>query len=150
MTAFQTAHHALINWAQEDPDRDFLHQPVDGIVRTYTWGESADAAKRMATALLDVGLEPGDTVGILAKNCAEWFLADMAIAMAGLISVPIYPTAGPKTIAHVIEHSEAKAVFVGKLRNSAGWGPKISLPFCPWGKRWKFMNRSARTKQENG
>ncbi len=115
MTEFQTAHHALINWAQKDPDRDFLHQPVDGIVRTYTWGESADATRKMASALLDLGLEPGDTVAILAKNCAEWFLADMAIAMAGLISVPIYPTAGPETISHVIEHSEAKAVFVGKL-----------------------------------
>ena len=42
-------------------------------------------------------------------------LADLAIAMAGLISVPIYPTANAETVAYVLEHSEAKLVFVGKL-----------------------------------
>jgi long-subunit acyl-CoA synthetase (AMP-forming) len=136
MTEFQTAHHALVEWAQKQPDRVFLNQPVDGIVRTYTWGESADAARRMASALQDLGLKPGDKVAILAKNSAEWFLADIAIAMAGLISVPIYPTAGPETIAHVMQHSEAKAVFVGKLDDPdsvataiAADIPRIAFPY---------------------
>ncbi len=136
MAEFLTAHHALINWAQKKPDRVFLNQPVDGIVRTYTWGESQDAARRIASALLSLGLKPGDKVAILAKNSAEWFLADIAIAMAGLISVPIYPTAGPETIAHVMEHSEAKAVFVGKLDDAdsaataiAADIPKIAFPY---------------------
>ncbi len=136
MDEFRTAHHALLDRARTDPDRVFLHQPVDGVVRTYTWGESADAARRMASALLGLGLQPEDKVAILAKNCAEWFLADIAIAMAGLVSVPIYPTAGPKTIAHVMDHSEASAVFVGKLDNPdaaatgiAGDVPKIAFPY---------------------
>jgi long-subunit acyl-CoA synthetase (AMP-forming) len=136
MTEFQTAHRALVEWAQKQPDRVFLNQPVDGIVRTYTWGESADAARRMASALQDLGLKPGDKVAILAKNSAEWFLADIAIAMAGLISVPIYPTAGPETIAHVMQHSEAKAVFVGKLDDPdsvataiAADIPRIAFPY---------------------
>ena len=47
----------------------------------------------MASALLGLGLNPGDKVAILSKNCAEWMLADVAISMAGLVSVPIYPTA---------------------------------------------------------
>ena len=115
MTNLLTAHQALVDWAEKKPDRVFLHQPVDGIVRTLTWGESADASRRMASALLGLGLRPADKVAILAKNSAEWFLADIAISMAGLISVPIYPTAGPGTISHVLQHSEAKAVFVGKL-----------------------------------
>lgn len=115
MTEFRTAHHALLDWARQDPDRAFLHQPVAGEVRTFTWGESEDQARRIATALLDLGLKRGDRVAILAKNSAEWFLADIAIAMAGLISVPIYPTAGPETIGHVLEHSEARALFAGKL-----------------------------------
>ena len=136
MTEFITAHQALIDWAEKKPDRVFLNQPVDGTVRTLTWGESADASRRMASALLGLGLSPGDKVAILAKNSAEWFLADIAIAMAGLISVPIYPTAGPDTIGHVVQHSEARTVFVGKLDDPEAAAtaiaadiPRISFPY---------------------
>jgi len=115
MNEFQTAHHAMAAWAEKTPDRIFLHQPVEGELRTYTWQQSADHARRMANALIGMGLQRGDKVAILAKNSAEWILADVAISMAGMISVPIYPTAGADTIAYVVGHSEASAVFVGKL-----------------------------------
>ncbi|MBU2675745.1 MAG: AMP-binding protein, partial [Gammaproteobacteria bacterium] len=52
---------------------------------------------------------------ILSKNCAEWVIADVAISMAGLVSVPIYPTAGADTISYVLEHSGARVVIVGRL-----------------------------------
>ncbi|VUX54995.1 AMP-dependent synthetase and ligase [uncultured Woeseiaceae bacterium] len=136
MTNLLTAHQALVDWAEQKPDRVFLNQPVDGIVRTFTWGESADASRRMASALLGLGLKPGETVAILAKNSAEWMLADIAISMAGLISVPIYPTAGPHTISHVLQHSGARAVFVGKLDDAESVAsalpadlPKIAFPY---------------------
>ena len=136
MTDLLTAHQALIDWAQKKPDRVFLNQPVDGMVRTHTWGESADTSRRMASALLGLGLRSGDKIAILAKNSAEWFLADIAIAMAGLISVPIYPTASAGTISHVMQHSEAKAVFVGKLDDAEAAAtaiapnvPKIAFPY---------------------
>lgn len=136
MGTHKTAHQALLEWAGKMPDQVFLHQPVDGDIRRTTWAEAADTALRMATALQNFNLEPGDRVAILAKNSAEWILADVAIAMAGFISVPIYPTASPDTIAHVLEHSEAKLVFVGKLDEhdttlsgiSAGI-PRIAFPY---------------------
>jgi long-subunit acyl-CoA synthetase (AMP-forming) len=109
------AHQAMLGWASKTPDRVFLHQPVKGQLREITWQQAADDTRRIASALLALDLKHGDKVAILAKNSAEWLLADMAIAMAGMISVPIYPTAGPDTISHVLQHSEAKAVFVGKL-----------------------------------
>ncbi len=136
MTKLLTAHQALIDWSEQSPDRVFLNQPVDGIVRSLSWGESADASRRMASALLDLGLKPREKVAILAKNSAEWVLADIAISMAGLISVPIYPTAGPDTIAHVLQHSGAAAIFVGKLDNVEAVAsalptgiPKIAFPY---------------------
>jgi len=115
-----------MNWAEKFPERIFLHQPVDGKLRTFTWQQSADDARRMASALLALGLQPGDKVAILAKNSAEWMLADLAIAMAGMISVPIYPTASTDTISYIVGHSEASAVFVGKLDE-----PKIVLDAVP-------------------
>ena len=109
------AHEAVARWAEESPDREFLLQPVDGELHVLTRAEAEDRARRMAAALLGLGLEPGDKVAILGKNCAEWVLADLAIAMAGMVSVPIYPTANADTVAYIIGHSEARAAFVGKL-----------------------------------
>ena len=97
------------------PDKIYLHQPKNRIWRTLTWAEVDDQARRIASGLLAQGYQPGDRIGILAKNCAEWFIADIAIVMAGMVSVPIYPTAGTPTIEYVLAQSEAKAVFVGKL-----------------------------------
>lgn len=137
MKQHQPAHHALVEWAEKSPDRVFLHQPIDGALRQTTWAEAAQSTRRMASALLTFDLEPGDRVAILAKNSAEWILADIAIAMAGLVSVPIYPTAGPETVSHVLSHSGAKLVFVGKLDDHdatvAGLHdgiPRIAFPYA--------------------
>ncbi|RLA44323.1 MAG: AMP-dependent synthetase [Gammaproteobacteria bacterium] len=97
------------------PDKIYLHQPKNRMWRTLTWAEVDDQARRIASGLLAQGYQPGDRIGILAKNCAEWFIADIAIIMAGMISVPIYTTAGVQTIDHVLTHSNMKAIFVGKL-----------------------------------
>ena len=131
-----TAHAALARWGETMPDREFLLQPVCGELRTITFGEATDQARRMAAALIGLGLEPGDKVAILGKNSAEWVLADLAIAMAGLVSVPVYPTANAETVAYVLEHSEAKLVFVGKLDKPdslagaiPGTLPSVAFPY---------------------
>ena len=77
MSELITAHEALAGWSEKMPDRDFLLQPVDGRLHVITFSEALDQARRMATALLGLGMEPGDKVAILAKNSAEWVLADL-------------------------------------------------------------------------
>ena len=101
--------------SEQQKERNFLHQPIDGDVTVFTWGEVEQQARQIATGLKSMGNVEGDRVGILSKNCAEWFISDLAIMMAGMISVPIYPTANRDTIEHIIEDSGCKAVFVGKL-----------------------------------
>jgi long-chain acyl-CoA synthetase len=100
---------------QLKPDAPYLHQPVDGELKTFTWAEVDQQARCIANALLALEVSTGDRIGILSKNCAEWFIADLAIMMAGLISVPIYHTANRDTISYILEDSDCKAVFVGKL-----------------------------------
>jgi long-chain acyl-CoA synthetase len=100
---------------QLKPDAPYLHQPVDGELKTFTWAEVDQQARCIATALLALEVSTGDRIGILSKNCAEWFIADLAIMMAGLISVPVYHTANRDTISYILEDSDCKAVFVGKL-----------------------------------
>ncbi len=136
MNELVTAHAALARWADTMPEREFLHQPAHGRLRVTTYRDAEDQARRMAAALYALGMNPGDKVAILAKNSAEWVLADLAIAMAGLVSVPIYPTASADTVAYIIGHSEAKAIFVGKLDEPDAIGgaipetlPTIAFPY---------------------
>ncbi|MBT8114416.1 MAG: AMP-binding protein, partial [Arenicella sp.] len=109
----------LAKWAKEKPEKVYLRQPVNGDYHEYTWSETYDRVMRLAAGYAELGLQPGDKVVILSENCAEWFIADFALQAAGLVSVPIYFTAGEETISFVIEHSEAKAVIVGKLADYA-------------------------------
>ncbi len=104
--------------AQTMPNQVFLRQPVNRVYKEFTWKETYDSCLKLASGYRNLGLEPGDKICILSKNVAEWFIADFAAMLAGLICAPIYPTAGEKTIAYVIDHSEAKAIVVGKLDSS--------------------------------
>ncbi len=100
---------------RERGNSPYLHQPVNRQYTTYTFAEVADIAARIAAGLKAQGFEKGDRIAILGKNSVEWFITDFAIQMAGLISVPIYFTAGEDTIKYVLKHSDSKAIFIGKL-----------------------------------
>jgi long-chain acyl-CoA synthetase len=106
---------SFLKLAQQHPDKPYLHQPINRELKIFTWNDVDCSARKIACSLLKMGLSKGDRVGILSKNCAEWFIADLAIMMAGMISVPIYFTANRDTIQYIIEESNSKAVFVGKL-----------------------------------
>lgn len=78
---------------------------------TTTWNEWNRKSRAIAAALLDSGIEPGDRVAILSATREEWVMADLAIVMAGAVTVPIYPTLTPDLSARILEDSGAKAVF---------------------------------------
>jgi long-chain acyl-CoA synthetase len=129
----------LYEWEKTAPTRIALTQPMGGgVVRDYTWAEVADQVRRMAAHLKAQGWEPGSKVAILSKNCAWWLMSDLAIWMAGHVSVPLYPTLAPDTIRQILTHSESRACFVGKLD---GWDamkpgipadlPCMSYPLSP-------------------
>lgn len=102
-------------WEREEPNRVFLRQPIAGVYTEYTWSRVGDEVRRMAQALKDLGVQPGDRVALVSKNCAHWFMADLAIMMSGAISVPLYPNQQAETTRYVLEHSESKLLFTGKL-----------------------------------
>ena len=109
----------LYHWETTAPDRVALTQPIGGgEVRDYTWRDVLDQSRRMAAHLQSLGLQPRDRVGILSKNTAHWLMSDFAIWLAGGVSVPLYPTLAVGTIRQILEHSESKLLFLGKLD---GW-----------------------------
>ena len=126
----------LYHWEQQCPDRVYLRQTINRQYQDFSWARVADEARRLVTALRALGFEPGDKIALLSKNCAQWFIADLALQMGQYVSVPIYPTANIDTIEYVLRHSEAKAVFVGKLDDwqsqEAGLPqelPRIAMPY---------------------
>ena len=97
------------------PDQLFLSEPVNGTYKNFTWAQAGQQVRKMAAALNAMGLGKDDKVAILSKNCAHWIMADLAISFAGCVSVPMYPNMTADSIQPILEHSEAKAVFFGKL-----------------------------------
>lgn len=110
----------LAELAEQRPNQVYLRQPRNREIREYTWSETYDMVLRLAAGFKQLGLQSGDKVVIYSENCADWFLTDFAIMAAGLISVPIYATAEKKTISYILEHSQAKAIVVGKLQDKSG------------------------------
>jgi long-chain acyl-CoA synthetase len=65
----------------------------------------------LARALADLGIRPGDRVGLFAPNCPEWAVADFAILGIGAVSVPIYFHESPDRITYILKDSGARIVF---------------------------------------
>jgi long-chain acyl-CoA synthetase len=78
---------------------------------SLTWQQADLAAREIAAGLCSLGLLPGDCVAILCQTRLEWLLCDVAMAMAGLVSVPIYPSNTAAQCAFVLTDSGAKAVI---------------------------------------
>jgi len=134
--SYQMPIEVLVQGALKHPNKPMFYQPVNRQWQVTSWLEAESQAARIAAGLLSLGLQPGDRVAIYAKNSVEWYISDWAIMMAGLISVPIYATANAQTIGYILEHSGAKAVFVGKLDDLLaaaalidGRIPRIAYPY---------------------
>ncbi|TWD42124.1 long-subunit acyl-CoA synthetase (AMP-forming) [Vibrio crassostreae] len=118
-TALPTPNDMILKWAEERPNEVYLKQIINRQFVEFTYKEVADKALKLASALEGLGAQPGDRVALVSKNCAEWFICDLAMMLGDFVSVPIFPTAGADTIQYCIEHSESKIVIAGKLDDPA-------------------------------
>ncbi|MEH6589685.1 MAG: AMP-binding protein [Halioglobus sp.] len=111
---------------QQSAQVAFVQPYPDGSVREFSWQEVGDQCRRMAAYLRSLDLEAGSRIALMSNNCVHWIIADIAIWMAGHISVPLYPILASTTITQILDHSGAKTMFVGKL---AGWDEmRVGVP----------------------
>ncbi len=117
-------------WEKETPNKPFLRQPFGDKWEVYTWGEVGTMARKLATGLQTLGLKPKSHIGLISKNCREWIIADMAIVMAGFVSVPLYPNLHANGIKELIEIGDIDALFLGKIEdwNAMKAGIPTELP----------------------
>jgi long-chain acyl-CoA synthetase len=97
--------------AERWPDRVAARAKRDGGWVDTTYREAGEIVSEIARGLIDLGIEPGDRVALLAQTRPEWTWADFGITSTGAVVVPIYPTNSPKECEWVVGNSEAKAVI---------------------------------------
>ncbi|MCU0119022.1 AMP-binding protein [Pseudomonas sp. B2M1-30] len=136
------------------PRQRFLVQPIGGgQVETLTWADVGHQARCAAHWLRARELPQGSHIALISKNCAHWIIADLAIWMAGHVSVPLYPNLTADSVGQVLRHSDSVLAFIGKLDDWPGMSlgvpenlPTISLPLHPSGTfdfSWEDLQRSS-------
>ncbi|HEY0678298.1 MAG TPA: AMP-binding protein [Chitinophagaceae bacterium] len=105
----------LYQWEVTRPNTVYLKQPAGGMWETWTWQRTGLEVRKLAAALTGLQLPHGSHIALISKNCAHWIICDLAIIMAGHVSIPLYPNLQQGTIRQILEHSEAKLLFTGKL-----------------------------------
>lgn len=136
------------------PNKRYMVQPLGGgQLLELSWADVGEQARRAASWLRSRELPQGSRIAIISKNCAHWIVADLAIWMAGHVSVPLYPNLTADSMGQVLEHSEAALAFVGKLDDWASMAPglpqglpTVSLPLHPQGSfdySWDDLQHSA-------
>ena len=136
------------------PRQRFLVQPIGGgQVEILTWADVGYQARCAAHWLRSRELPPGSHIALISKNCAHWIIADLAIWMAGHVSVPFYPNLTAESVNQVLTHSESVLAFIGKLDDWPGMSAgvpagltTVSLPLHPPGTfdfNWDDVQRSS-------
>jgi long-chain acyl-CoA synthetase len=92
--------------------RAVMYKDDSGEWVTRSFTEVMETVRGLALGLMELGIEKGDKVAILANTRPEWTYADFAALSVGAIVVPIYQTNSPDECQYVLENSDAVAVIV--------------------------------------
>ena len=109
--------NTFYEWEKKAANQAFLRQPFGDKWEEYTWQEAGQMARKLATGLKSMGLREGAHIGLISKNCREWIIADLAIMMAGYVSVPFFANLKADQLNEVLELGDVDALFVGKLED---------------------------------
>ena len=98
---------------------DALQVKVNGVYQPISSRTVAERVRRLALGLTELGVKPGDRVGILSENRPEWAIADYACLTACLADVPLYPNLPPEQAAYILRDSGTVALFVSGADQAA-------------------------------
>jgi len=89
-------------------NRVALREKQLGIWREYTWAEYYARTRGLGLGLVQLGLRPGDRVGIHSEDRPEWVFAELGVQAVGGVSVGIYPTNPVPEVEYILEHAGAR------------------------------------------
>ncbi len=108
---FRNIPDLFIKRAEMTPMRPAYSFKLQGQWKDITWNEFINRAKAVASGLIEIGVRKGDRVSIYSYNRLEWIIADVAIQLAGGISIPIYHSLPFNQSSYIINDSDSVAVF---------------------------------------
>jgi long-chain acyl-CoA synthetase len=100
----------LQHWAKVRPNAVALRQKEFGIWQTVTWAQYEQKSRWFGLGLLQLGLEPGQSLAILSENCKEWVFAQMGAAMIGAKTSGVYPTSPAAELEYLLSLVEAPII----------------------------------------
>jgi long-chain acyl-CoA synthetase len=109
-TASQTIADLIPHAAATNGERIAIRHKHDGAWQDVTYAQLADTVQEIALGLIDLGIESGERVCVLANTRPEWSYADLAATSVGTVVVPIYQTNSPEECLWVISDSDACAI----------------------------------------
>jgi long-chain acyl-CoA synthetase len=121
MTTVDTTPRVFQQTVARHQDRVAIRQKTLGLWHDISWQSYFQRVQHIGTALIAMGLQPGECVGIIGDNCPEWVLADMAVQCAGGVSVGIYATNAWPQVEFVTNHAEAAYLFVENEEQLDKW-----------------------------
>ena len=98
---------------QKYPKKEALMRKVDAHWQPISWEKLGTITTQLSKALLQQGVAPQQTVGILSQNTPQWTLTDLACLQIRAVTVPIYTSNTAEQALYVMNHAEIKFLFVG-------------------------------------
>ncbi len=108
----QTLPQQFLATAQRWPEKCALRYKQGGAYRDLTFAQVATAIRQVASALMKLGVQPGDRLAILSENRPEWVMADLGGMLAGGVIVPIHTTFSPRLAAEVLNDSGSRFLLL--------------------------------------
>ena len=98
---------------QKYPKKEALMRKIDAHWQPISWEKLGNITTQLSKALLQQGVAPQQTVGILSQNTPQWTLTDLACLQIRAVTVPIYTSNTAEQALYVMNHAEIKFLFVG-------------------------------------
>lgn len=113
-----TLHGLFLERVRRTPDNIAYRHFIGNAWRDYSWREMAAEVARWQAALAGLGLQRGDRVAIMLRNCPYWMMFDQAAMSLGLVVVPLYTVDRPDNIAYIVNNAEVKVLL---FENAEQW-----------------------------
>jgi long-chain acyl-CoA synthetase len=107
--------------AQKRGERIAMRHKDFGLWQDISWRAYYQQSAYLAHALIQLGVAPGDFVGIIGENDPKWLFMDMGIQMAGARTVGIYTTNAPPQIEYILNHSKCTVLFAENEEQVDKW-----------------------------
>ena len=83
-----------------------------GLWEEVSWADYEAGVKAVAMALIDLGVKPGEPVGLISENRVEWLMTDLGILSSGGVTCAMYTSSASEQLEYVMSHAGIRILFV--------------------------------------